>query len=265
MYNELDSIRRDSAGERRLIMKKRVLPVMLCLCLITAILAGCGCKHEWKNATCEMPNTCALCGETNGEPLDHTWKPASCEAPKTCADCGKTEGEALEHTWVEATCEAPKTCSVCDTTEGEALEHTFGEWAEVDDKTEERTCSACNFAEQQEIDREAAMLRHLEGEWMVGDAVVGEDLISIEDLPAELEGTCFKFESDGTGRLTLMGENADGIVKFDGYEKDGSDDYYFDFEAGGDYVECLLCYEAEGESFLLLSLDEENALVFYKS
>ena len=220
-------------------MKKRVLSVMLCLCLFTAIMAGCGCKHEWKNATCEMPNTSALCGETNGEPPDHTWKPASCEAPKTCADCGKTEGEALEH--------------------------TFGEWAEVDDKTEERTCSACNFTEQQEIDREAAMLRHLEGEWMMGEAVVGEELVSIADLPAEFEGSGFRFESDGSGRLTLMGENADGIVKFDGYEKDGSDDYYFDFEADGDYVECLLCYEAEGESFLLLSLDEENALVFYKS
>lgn len=246
-------------------MKKRVLSLALCICMVAAVLAGCGCKHEYKNATCVAPITCALCGETEGEPLGHTWQDATCEAPKTCVTCSATEGEALGHTWQDATCEAPKTCSVCAVTEGEALEHTFGEWTEVDDKTEERTCSACDFAEQQEIDREAVMLRHLEGEWLMGEAIVGEVLVPIGDLPAEFEGTSFRFEADGSGKMILMGESAEGMAKYYSYEKDGTDDYIFEFHVDDEYVDCMLCYDVAGDSILILSLDEESALVYHKS
>lgn len=44
--------------------------------------------------------------------MSHEWKEATCAEPKTCAKCGETEGEALGHTWVEATCEEPKHYSV---------------------------------------------------------------------------------------------------------------------------------------------------------
>lgn len=59
--------------------------------------------------------------------LSHEWVEADCTAPKTCAKCAKTEGEALGHQWADATCTAPKTCTSCAATEGESLEHTFGE------------------------------------------------------------------------------------------------------------------------------------------
>ena len=39
-------------------MNKKILSLMLCLCMIAALLVGCGCKHEYKNATCEAPITC---------------------------------------------------------------------------------------------------------------------------------------------------------------------------------------------------------------
>lgn len=35
-------------------------------------LYGCGCKHEWQDATCTEPKTCSKCGETEGEALGHT-------------------------------------------------------------------------------------------------------------------------------------------------------------------------------------------------
>lgn len=34
-------------------------------------LSGCGCRHEWQEATCTTPETCLLCGKTRGEPYGH--------------------------------------------------------------------------------------------------------------------------------------------------------------------------------------------------
>jgi len=113
------------------------LPLLLCLCLLT----GCGCKHEWKDATCETPKTCSLCEETDGEPLGHSWQEATCEAPKTCSGCGLTEGEALGHSWVDATCEVPKTCSNCSMTEGSELGH---DWNHAG-CTEKLVCLTCDY------------------------------------------------------------------------------------------------------------------------
>ncbi|MBD5548683.1 MAG: hypothetical protein HDQ97_15045 [Lachnospiraceae bacterium] len=94
---------------------------------ICCILTGCHMNHEWQEATCTMPKTCSVGGETEGEALGHTWVEASCAEPKHCSVCGETEGEALEHTWVEASCAEPKHCSVCGKTEGNSLEHTLTE------------------------------------------------------------------------------------------------------------------------------------------
>ena len=51
--------------------------------------------HTWQEATCTDPKTCAVCGETEGEPLGHDWEPATFSEPKTCRICGAAEGEAL--------------------------------------------------------------------------------------------------------------------------------------------------------------------------
>lgn len=100
------------------------------LCLIAALLAvfllsSCGCKHEWKAATCTDPEICTLCGETRGEALGHTWAAATCQMPKNCTVCGETQGIALPHQWSAATCQTPKTCKVCNETEGTVLAHNW--------------------------------------------------------------------------------------------------------------------------------------------
>ncbi len=58
----------------------------------------------------------------------HTWDDATCDTPNTCSVCGETEGDALGHDLIDdaavpATCtangkEAGKHCSCCDYTEG---------------------------------------------------------------------------------------------------------------------------------------------------
>ena len=100
-------------------------------------------KHQWEEATCFTPQTCRLCGTTEGSPLEHQWKNATCTEPRTCVFCGTTEGEALGHTWEEATCTEPRRCTRCRTTEGEALGH---DWipATYDDP---KTCSRCGATE----------------------------------------------------------------------------------------------------------------------
>ena len=96
----------------------RVLPLVL---LLSILLTGCGCKHEWLAATCETPKTCTLCQLTEGEALGHSWTGATCETAKTCSVCQKVDGEPTGHKWEDATTEAPKTCSVCQKTEGEKI------------------------------------------------------------------------------------------------------------------------------------------------
>ena len=87
---------------------------------------GAAHSHVWQDATCTAPETCAECGETEGESLGHDWQDATCTAPKTCARCGLTEGRALGHDWRDATCTTPKTCARCALTEGEPLGHSWG-------------------------------------------------------------------------------------------------------------------------------------------
>ena len=126
---------------------------------LAIVLSGCGCKHEWEEATCDKPRTCKLCGETEGEPLEHSWTEASCEEPRKCTRCGKTDGEALGHKWEDATCTEPKKCSVCGKTEGEALGHDFAP-ATLDAP---KTCRVCGETEGEPITFRPVDLSFLEG------------------------------------------------------------------------------------------------------
>lgn len=99
--------------------------IFLLLIAVTLLLTGCACDHQWTDANCASPKTCAECGETEGSPLEHVWLAATCNAPSTCRNCGATEGEKLSHQWQDATCTEAKTCTVCGETEGEAPGHSW--------------------------------------------------------------------------------------------------------------------------------------------
>ncbi len=117
---------------------KKLVCILLVVVAVFA-LTGCCISHQWQEATCTEPKTCAKCGKTEGEALGHTWVDATCTEPKTCSVCGETEGEPLGHEWIDATCTEPKTCSVCGETEGEPLGH---DWADAT-CTEPKTCEVC--------------------------------------------------------------------------------------------------------------------------
>lgn len=182
-------------------MRRNMYILALVLVLVLSLtLTGCQkpCEHEWKDADCDTPKTCALCDETEGAPLGHTWKAATCNAAKTCETCGKVDGEPLGHTWVDATCEAPKTCSACKTEEGEALGHTW-----VDATTEApKTCSTCGKTEGDPIDTDdrfvTADCQELFGSWTGEYTQTGEDF-GVPDLDVNLVTTStLIFNNDGT-------------------------------------------------------------------
>lgn len=118
--------------------------------------------HEWKEADCENPKTCQLCGITEGEKGGHKWSEATCTTPKTCEVCSKSEGTTASHLWKEATCTEPKTCSSCELTEGEALSADKSHsWKEAT-CTEPKTCTVCNTTE-------GVTIEHTPSEWEVID------------------------------------------------------------------------------------------------
>lgn len=83
-------------------MKRKSIVVVVLSLLLLILLTGCCLSHEWEEATCT--------------------------APQTCAKCGKTEGEALGHTWTDATCTEDAVCTVCGEKGTSALGHTIGDW-----------------------------------------------------------------------------------------------------------------------------------------
>lgn len=139
---------------------KRLFATLLALC---CLLSGCGCNHDWLDATCEEPRTCYDCGETKGEPLGHDWKKATCEEPKTCAECGETKGEPRPHDWLDATCQQPMTCADCGKTEGEPRNH---QWMEATYDVP-KTCSECGATEGEALSSLAGSKLYANGVFLV--------------------------------------------------------------------------------------------------
>ena len=77
-------------------MKSRLFSVFFIL-LLAVSLVGCNCSHDWTEADCANPQTCAKCQEVGATALGHEWQDATCTAPKTCGKCGETEGSVLSH------------------------------------------------------------------------------------------------------------------------------------------------------------------------
>ena len=141
-------------------MKKNIFSLTI-LTFLLLVLVGCSCKHEWNDATCLTPKTCAKCAQVEGEALGHTWVDATCASPKTCSICGTVEGGTLDHTWVAATCSAPKTCSICNSTTGKALAHIYGDW-EIDvvatvskSGLKTRYCTSCQKSDRESYNLES--------------------------------------------------------------------------------------------------------------
>lgn len=117
-----------------------VLAGLLCLSVFGRKETSAACSvHNWNAASCVKPAICAICQETQGEPLGHQWLTANCTTPKTCNVCGATDGSVLSHTWMDATCTQAKICLDCLQEVGEPLGH---KWP-GNDHTKLMYCTLC--------------------------------------------------------------------------------------------------------------------------
>ena len=180
-------------------MKKHIL-ILLAILLPAALLAGCACRHQWTDATCETPQICSLCGVAEGEPLGHIWQDADCETAKTCSRCTLTEGDPLGHIWEEATCTGAKSCRVCGLIDGEPLGHT---WEGEATLYAGAVCSVCaaegdplpGYLVQNNLKPNVEPIQITD---YITNTYVRPDLNTIGELVAS---RVFVFESDKTHRL----------------------------------------------------------------
>ena len=151
---------------------KRAFSASILFLLLFCLLTGCGCKHEWAEATCDAPKTCAKCGETEGEPAGHNWIDATCASPRTCSGCALTEGESLGHSWIDATCNTPEICAACGETQGAPLGHSYGNWI-LNTQTETMTHQCTRCAEEETVPADYTRLLEdaLQGHWDFAQAI----------------------------------------------------------------------------------------------
>lgn len=86
-------------------MKRLIVSIAACVSVLLC-LSGCMHQHEWIEATCTEPRTCAECGETEGEPLGHTpgeWENTNYDyvsatylSIQKCTVCGETLDSSVE-------------------------------------------------------------------------------------------------------------------------------------------------------------------------
>ncbi len=217
-------------------MKKRLFVILLAL-VLTMLLAGCGCKHEWYAATCSAPKTCNLCGATEGDALPHTWEDATCTDAKTCSVCNAIDGEPIGHTWQNANCIVPKTCSVCNTTEGEPAGHTWQNATCTEPKTcsvckitegkvaahkwldatteAPKTCSVCKATEGSELKTDSrfttASTKHLQGTW-VCDTTITDEMMELKNFGNIDVQFTLKFGNTGELTQTITVKDEKGFL-----------------------------------------------------
>ncbi|MBO7253255.1 MAG: hypothetical protein J6V25_11600 [Oscillospiraceae bacterium] len=240
-------------------MFKKKLVLILAAVLALALFSGCCLSHEWQDATCETPKTCAKCDKTEGEALGHSWQDATCEAAKTCAVCAKTEGAALGHSWQNATCEAPKTCSTCAATEGEALDHEIS-WSQLNSTTMEGICAGCGGSFTEDMNWELVGPYHVVGNW-TATKLTTRDSNKFIDLPS---GSVAQLWNDGTGILTLAGDDFELLWSFDRVE--ANDNYtnvytlVYDFSTGDEHYQMMITEGLSGTAYLFMYIGN-NILV----
>lgn len=69
-------------------LKKIIVTLLVFAALFTFV--GCGCEHEWNEASCTEPKTCRICGITEGEPIGHNY------IDGYCLECGAEDPDYVD-------------------------------------------------------------------------------------------------------------------------------------------------------------------------
>lgn len=248
-------------------MNKRILILLLAAALLCT-LWGCACEHQWQPADCTTPQTCAECGETQGDALGHTWQAATCLTPETCEVCGATQGEVAGHNWEEATCTAPKTCKVCGLTEGEALPHDY-QLHSFSGDTMRLRCQLCSDTITEPIDRELYLQSRMSravGHWDLFAVKKGTTTTSAVKISGV--GPYLTIAEDGTMHLHLEnGDVLDLTWQFVEYQQvDNSGVYSCNFVNSANETQYpATITESSGELEIAVTLPDNRTVIFQRN
>lgn len=137
---------------------KRLFAVIALISLL--ILAGCGAVTEDVPLVPMDPAPAPIVGDevSGGEettPLPahvHEFSDATCVLPKTCNVCGETEGNAVGHNWKNGK------CSICgDNQQAPAVEHMV--WIPKSGKKYHSSSSCSNMKNPSQVSKETAIQR----------------------------------------------------------------------------------------------------------
>ncbi|MBO7253254.1 MAG: hypothetical protein J6V25_11595 [Oscillospiraceae bacterium] len=240
-------------------MFNKKIALLLAVVLMAAVLSGCCLSHEWEEATCVDPKTCAKCDKTEGEALGHSWQEATCDAPKTCSVCAETEGKALDHDWVEATCTEAKTCALCGATEGTELGHEI-QWEYTGQDNMGGSCSVCGEYYTDSVDWDLVGMYHIVGNWN-GYMVKMDDSSRFVNLPS---GTKLVLNDDFTGKLTLVDETYDLTWEFSRYVEASDGDgviLVYDYYVNGNNWEMMITAGSNDTVYLFVYVGD-NVMAF---
>ena len=123
---------------------KKIISIVIIICMLSLCLTSCVHEHDWIDATCTTPKTCNSCGETEGTSIGHAYSNATCTVPETCTLCGIIHGTALGHTYKQGV------CTVCNELNPSAKEEQLAICEEIieDLETLETYCYAQILAYQ---------------------------------------------------------------------------------------------------------------------
>ena len=205
-------------------MKKMMLLVIALFCSV--LLSGCGCAHEWAEATCTTA--------------------------KTCSKCGETEGEALGHQWERATCIAPETCSACAETRGDMLAHVFGDWQVISETEMERSCEACGETETAPLERDIQIKAFLKGSNWIDTGSNSMYYVN--------------FGQDGQFYMKVIDVRISGTWEYAGAQQEESSEGYHIFatnEENNQQIHFVLTNAVgDGDSYYLVCQDGAGYLIF---
>lgn len=173
--------------------------------------------HQWTLATCEAPNICQTCGETEGNALGHTWSNATCTTPKTCSVCGETEGNALDHDYVDGECTR---CKATDPEMVQVIKDYEALVAKIAYYEENGAVYAGNnhlygsyavgylYDELMKMGEFRDCAQYLERIAVLPDQLLYIKLLETDNLGNYIKSTDLEYEYDALGRVT-MSEDAE--------------------------------------------------------
>lgn len=179
-------------------------------------------EHTWVDATCTAPKTCEECGEKEGAAVAHTESNFIIDTVATCTSGGKQHIECTichevlkeetipqkDHSWVDATCTEPKTCSICGKNEGTPMNHDLSNWVVVTEPTydvegiEKRTCSRCDYFENQSIAK-LDPKKHIQE--IIALVNIPTETMSNIELPTEINDVSIEWTSSNPNVLSETG------------------------------------------------------------